>query len=1141
MAGRHGWLMALGMCLQVLLVVGTGHGAPAEQAFRSAAAAFSENRALPADAGCVRTWLRCGPAGVQVALTTREGAKASLTLKPFSASLPAAGAATAPTPLPDAGLQIPELRVRRYVRPNPALLKGEARSRVLKAWDTLPSPLTRPALLGFTQSGSEVACTLDGLYCGTALRGGTLQSVRFTLPPGSALGPSDFGPAPEAGFVPVDIRALDQPGALAGASVEPNRARLPVPLLEASAANLDLGATAPQSDLYSDYTNRSAFDALPGSFVLTVPSAQYARAWVLCAVEDDPARDPALTVRLTRFVSGGPYTGRARDCLADTTVALPRDGAAPAAGVTQAGSVTVGGKQRPLYLVEVPLASSDIQDLIFQETPQRGTANIGPYLDLELLGRLRPQDRPHPFGDGRYLPDSRQVSGVHVFGVTLERTPVEMEVRPTQPGNIFCGSEKPEMLVALRPRVTGTYELCWAMRDAAGQPCGGGRKSLSLQAGEAELTVPISLAQPQVGWYAVECSLWQDSRALLTHHAACALLPPDTRQAGFESPYASWWFDHHYGTSDPRIIGPLVLKAGFRRMAYGCARHTEAELAPWKFTAAAVGWGTLRDPKMTDQEIADAIRATADKFPHCGNILLFHESMPNAPLGTRTAWELFRLPVKEYPGADERWAQVTRVARIVRDKFPQLKIYLGNSGASSELIAEGLRRGFAKEYADYVGIETVGRTGHPEKLWEGGLPGVWLLRETVRQRGYPWGVTSCFETNYRQERLLGPQRQAEWYVRDVLLSHAYRFPYISIALLHDVGNSYHGSFWGATGLCRRFPLLYPKPSYVAMATVTRVLDRVTLRREVPTGSNCVYALDFARADGQHVYPVWTARGTCALTVVVRGASRLQVVDLYGRTRPLATTAGKATLTAGTAVQYLVTSGTLASVTCGKRTYAGDQPPAAFAVANAMDKPAQWQLATMTDPLLEQTTAAHLPFRTAGQFSLRGVKDAEKGSCLEVELTPRRDLPTPLLSEYGVLRLKQPVTLPGRPTTLGVWVKGNSGWGQVYWEIEDAAGVRRVSCGTVVHDADVFDYDGRVSVDFDGWAFLSFPITDASPIPDLSTGAVGNLWEATDRPKAVTYPIKLTGVAFSLPQQALHLTEMTPVRQVLRFRDVGAYE
>ena len=313
-----------------------------------------------------------------------------------------------------------------------------------------------------------------------------------------------------------------------------------------------------------------------------------------------------------------------------------------------------------------------------------------------------------------------------------------------------------------------------------------------------------------------------------------------------------------------------------------------------------------------------------------------------------------------------------------------------------------MRRTFPESYADLIGIETVGRTGLPEKLWEGGLPGVWLLRETARIFGYDWGVTSCFEANYRQERLLGPQRQAEWYVRDVMLSHAYRLPYISIALLHDTGNDYHASFWGATGLCRRYPLLYPKKAYVAMATATRVLDRVTLLREV--------------------------------------------------------------------------------------------------------------------------------------------RDRERGRCLELELKPRHEqLPTPLLSEYAVLRLKKPVTLPGEPTTLGLWVKGNSGWGQVYWESTDAAGVRRISCGTTEHDADVFDYDGRVAINFDGWAFLHLPVTEASPIPDLSTGRVANLWESSDRATPVTYPITLTGIAVSLPRQALHLTEMIPLKQVLRFRDLSAYE
>jgi hypothetical protein len=126
-------------------------------------------------------------------------------------------------------------------------------------------------------------------------------------------------------------------------------------------------------------------------------------------------------------------------------------------------------------------------------------------------------------------------------------------------------------------------------------------------------------------------------------------------------------------------------------------------------------------------------------------------------------------------------------------------------------------------------------------------------------------------------------------------------------------------------------------------------------------------------------------------------------------------------------------------------------------------------------------------------------------------------------------------LKGKPDTLGIWVKGNSGWGQVFFEIEDAKGNRMISCGTTAHKADVFDYDGRMSVNFDGWCFLSFPLADKSPIPDLSTGSVSNLWERSN--KSLVYPVKITGIGFSLPQQAIHLTEMRPVKQVLRFKEI----
>lgn len=51
----------------------------------------------------------------------------------------------------------------------------------------------------------------------------------------------------------------------------------------------------------------------------------------------------------------------------------------------------------------------------------------------------------------------------------------------------------------------------------------------------------------------------------------------------------------------------------------------------------------------------------------------------------------------------------------------------------------------------------------------------------------------------------------------------------------------------------------------------------------------------------------------------------------------------------------------------------------------MDRVSEWALSAAKDQLLEQVTYPHLPFRTAGHFALRGVDDAEKGKCLEVEL------------------------------------------------------------------------------------------------------------------------------------------------------------
>ena len=74
-------------------------------------------------------------------------------------------------------------------------------------------------------------------------------------------------------------------------------------------------------------------------------------------------------------------------------------------------------------------------------------------------------------------------------------------------------------------------------------------------------------------------------------------------------------------------------------------------------------------------------------------------------------------------------------------------------------------------------------------------------------------------------------------------------PEIKMGCISDVGNSYYYSNWGASGFLNRFPEMNPKPSYVAVATMTRVLDGARFVRDVPVPSPSVYALEFDRPDG----------------------------------------------------------------------------------------------------------------------------------------------------------------------------------------------------------------------------------------------------------------------------------------------------
>jgi hypothetical protein len=441
-----------------------------------------------------------------------------------------------------------------------------------------------------------------------------------------------------------------------------------------------------------------------------------------------------------------------------------------------------------------------------------------------------------------------------------------------------------------------------------------------------------------------------------------------------------------------------------------------------------------------------------------------------------------------------------------------------------------------------IGEESLGQTMPPETstAWN-----TWALRELSRRMGYgDVPIDACYEWKGRNIRDLGERRTAAWRQRDALIAHAWGFRMVPLSGTIEPGNSYHNTVWGQDYMFSRSPLNYPYMSFSTAAHLTQVLDGARFVRRVPTGSLTVYAMEFERGE-QRVYALWTARGMADVSIRFDAEVAVRLSDMFGRSRSVSTAGRALAVSVSGEPVYIESPAPASAMSVTGRSYPDDQPPAGAAIhlADAMEKPDAWELAAGPDDRLENPPKLggknYLAFRQFGKYQLRTASDEEKGACLELELVQEREI-VPYLPEYTLLRLKQPAPIPGEPATVGVWAKGNSGWGQLMWEFEDAQGERWLSCGTGGYGCDVYDWPKQASINFDGWNFVQFPITLASPVRVPGPGEVASQWRSSGGNHRIDYPIRLTGIAVSMSRQALDLTEMKPVKTVIRLKGVAAY-
>ena len=463
-------------------------------------------------------------------------------------------------------------------------------------------------------------------------------------------------------------------------------------------------------------------------------------------------------------------------------------------------------------------------------------------------------------------------------------------------------------------------------------------------------------------------------------------------------------------------------------------------------------------------------------------------------------------------------AHIEAYVKAVREAAPDMKFIVGNSSAGFNFM--WLRDRLPRNLWDAMGMEMAVQRFHPEdQPIDGNMQTYWLAKQMCKQYGYDdLPVTACFEVDYRPTApgALSPDRQADWYARDALLSLAYGLPDIYVGLLDDTNSSYYTSRWGSTGVMERAPQMMPKPAYAALATLTDVLDRAKYLRTVPTGSTATQCLEF-KTDADYVYPIWTSRGRQPLRLRFQTApDELTVVHRDGRR---ARQRADAPLTAGPSPQYVVSPTPIAGITLGEPVSAA---PSMRDVQQVCDLSAEtWRLDTKPADVLTDW-CAYKPLVPA-KATIKTVDGA-----LQLTLERRPDVPD-LVGQYVALKPKDgAISIAGRPDTVGVWVKGNGSWGRVMFELTDARGRRWVSNGWCEdkNSWDMSDWEARMSINFDGWRMIVDPL----PLhyPSGYYGPYFRDWRCVgdnSLDNEIAYPVKLSGLYVIMRQRLVHVTEM----------------
>jgi hypothetical protein len=963
------------------------------------------------------------------------------------------------------------------------------------------------------------------------------------------------GEVPASGlYVPVSVDAYASDKAGAGfTESHVTVANVPFDLVaKAGADNFFLKSAAwpdwkeDPSKYYADYDKGPAVAGDPQRPMFKVPVADYSAVYLLAACDNDRSLSNVLSFRI------GAMDGARRVTLHDFSVKVPRFDEAKAAGISTIIATPAGN----VFLIKVPLGLAMAQDFTDEWA-----------LDVEVTKELQLAVRAPDPCRFNYRPIGPP-SGVHVFGMTFARSPVQMKVTSDEVGHVFVEPQKATFHVDLRGvgRVNNKLTLEATATAFDGETVTATTEEFEMAVG-VQVRKDITLPVKHRGYHEVRIRLMNGRTEVLRRETTFAMLPPDTRKHRDESPFGTWDFGGaHFTPSDPDVVGPLYVKAGLR---YGMFNYS---------ADARKKYGVLNghEPKSADL----LAKKTADDPLMPQNVLIFHEHAISGPHIIRTpdvftGRPAYKMDATEQTKFDAMWKEALDTAKATRAQLPQAKLAFGNG--NPHLMEEFARHKFPAELFDSRGNEAGSFMRMPETQpldFVANNASLWMDRQILDHYGYKdKPITQCYEVCYPSTNPgnLSLKTQASYYVRHMIHSLVWGIPVIRPSCICDVGNSYQFSNWGSCGLCFAKPELSPKPSYVAMATLTRQLDSAKFSRVIDTCSPVVYAVEFAKREGGFVTVAWTLRGEQWIKCP-NVATALDVMGNDLLTSDIRTTRMTISLSSGNAIAaqttvaltpdpvFILGGGPLGRVELAKSQRPGDGNTANTKrpVAPQSPKPVVISsLAKLTDWQIESEPNTELEWfnfecpRRKGDFEFTEVGEFE-GEKQVLSVKPKLPVVgSPHLPMYSVLSLKKPIELPGKPTEIGLMVNGNGGWGRIIFELTDASGQRWTSIGAAmkgeatrwmadwmsetelaamktmkVSDWNTNDVWQRSRINFEGWRYLMFPLPGQYDGEGYHWPANCN-WKSTGD-GVVKYPLTFTKLIIELPEKVLYLNKMITV-------------